>query len=68
MKHEPRLIISYVGSSSAVQEMVVSPKAAARRWPELFRQLARDVAREAERVEARQETLPGLEGARYGMD
>ena len=61
MKHEPRLIISYIGSSGAVQEMSISPNAAARRWPELFRQLARDVAREAERVDARQEMLPGIE-------
>ena len=41
--------------------MSISPKVAARRWPELFRQLARDVAREAQRLDARQETLPGLE-------
>lgn len=60
MKHEPCLIISYIGPSGAVQEMSVSPKTAARRWPDLFQQLARDVAREAERIEARQERLPGV--------
>lgn len=58
MKHEPRLIISYIGPSGAIEAMSISPKVAARRWPELFRQLARDVAREVERAEAKQEPLP----------
>lgn len=47
---QPRLVISYIGRSGAVERLSVTPRTAARRWPELFARLAADV----EKVSGRQ--------------
>ena len=60
MKPDPRLNISYIGPSGAIEVLSISPKAAARRWPGLFAEFARQVARETERANVSQPRLSGL--------
>ena len=36
-------MIAYVGRSGAVERLTVSPKTAARNWPELFARLAAEI-------------------------
>ena len=38
-----RLVISYIGRSGAVERWSVTPRTAARKWPELFAELAGEV-------------------------
>jgi len=42
---EPRLRLSYIGTSGSVEVSAISPKAAARKWPKEFQELLAEMNR-----------------------